>query len=178
MAKFVPQSELSLTDQVKVRRQKLAELQAEGQDPFVQTKYDVTCHTDVIRDHFEEMEGSTVRIAGRLMSKRGMGKVVFCDLQDLRGRIQLYVKIDEMDEESFYAFRKNDIGDIVGVSGDVFRTQRGEISVRVHEATLLAKGLLPLPEKFHGLTDLETRCRQRYVDRIVNPEVRRIFEIR
>ena len=178
MAKFVPQSELSLTDQVKVRRQKLAELQAEGQDPFVQTKYDVTCHTDVIRDHFEEMEGSTVRIAGRLMSKRGMGKVVFCDLQDLRGRIQLYVKIDEMDEESFYAFRKNVIGDIVGVSGDVFRTQRGEISVRVHKATLLAKGLLPLPEKFHGLTDLETRYRQRYVDLIVNPEVRRIFEIR
>ena len=131
MAKFVPQSELSLTDQVKVRRQKLAELQAEGHDPFVQTKFDVTCHTDAIREHFEEMEGSTVRIAGRLMSKRGMGKVVFCDLQDLRGRIQLYVKIDEMDEESFYAFRKNDIGDIVGVSGDVFRTQRGEISVRV-----------------------------------------------
>ena len=178
MAKFVPQSELSLTDQVKVRRQKLAELQAEGHDPFVQTKFDVTCHTDAIREHFEEMEGSTVRIAGRLMSKRGMGKVVFCDLQDLRGRIQLYVKIDEMDEQSFYAFRKNDIGDIVGVSGDVFRTQRGEISVRVHEATLLAKGLLPLPEKFHGLTDLETRYRQRYVDLIVNPEVRRIFEIR
>ena len=178
MAKFVPQSELSLTDQVKVRRQKLAELQEQGHDPFVQTKFDADTTTVQIRDNFEALEGSTVRIAGRLMSKRGMGKVVFCDLQDLRGRIQLYVKIDEMDEESFYAFRKNDIGDIVGVVGDVFRTQRGEISVRVHEATLLAKGLLPLPEKFHGLTDLETRYRQRYVDLIVNPEVRRTFELR
>ena len=178
MAKFVPQSEMSLTDQVKVRRQKLAELQEQGHDPFVQTKFDADTTTVQIRDNFEALEGSTVRIAGRLMSKRGMGKVVFCDLQDLRGRIQLYVKIDEMDEESFYAFRKNDIGDIVGVVGDVFRTQRGEISVRVHEATLLAKGLLPLPEKFHGLTDLETRYRQRYVDLIVNPEVRRTFELR
>ena len=178
MAKFVPQSEMSLTDQVKVRRQKLAELQAQGHDPFVPTRFDADTTTVQIRDNFEAIEGSTVRIAGRLMSKRGMGKVVFCDLQDLRGRIQLYVKIDEMDEESFYAFRKNDIGDIVGVVGDVFRTQRGEISVRVHEATLLAKGLLPLPEKFHGLTDLETRYRQRYVDLIVNPEVRRTFEIR
>ena len=178
MAKFTPQNELSLTDQVKVRRQKLAELQAQGKDPFVQTKFDADATTVQIRDNFEALEGSTVRIAGRLMSKRGMGKVVFCDLQDLRGRIQLYVKIDEMDEESFLAFRKNDIGDIVGVVGDVFRTQRGEISVRVHEATLLAKGLLPLPEKFHGLTDLETRYRQRYVDLIVNPEVRRTFELR
>ena len=178
MAKFTPQNELSLTDQVKVRRQKLAELQAQGRDPFVQTRFDADATTVQIRDNFEALEGSTVRIAGRLMSKRGMGKVVFCDLQDLRGRIQLYVKIDEMDEESFLAFRKNDIGDIVGVVGDVFRTQRGEISVRVHEATLLAKGLLPLPEKFHGLTDLETRYRQRYVDLIVNPEVRRTFELR
>ena len=178
MAKFVPQEEMPLTDQVKVRRQKLADLQAEGHDPFVQTKFDVTTTTVAIRDNFEAIEGSTVRLAGRLMSKRGMGKVVFCDLQDLKGRIQLYVKIDEMREEDFMAFRKNDIGDIVGVVGDVFRTQRGEISVRVHEATLLAKGLLPLPEKFHGLTDLETRYRQRYVDLIVNPEVRRTFEIR
>ena len=131
MAKFTPQNELSLTDQVKVRRQKLAELQAQGKDPFVQTKFDADTTTVQIRDNFEALEGSTVRIAGRLMSKRGMGKVVFCDLQDLRGRIQLYVKIDEMDEESFLAFRKNDIGDIVGVVGDVFRTQRGEISSRI-----------------------------------------------
>ena len=178
MAKFVPQAELSLTDQVKVRRQKLEQLQAEGHDPFAQTKFDVTATTVEVKENFEAMEGQTVRLAGRLMSKRGMGKVLFCDLQDLQGRVQLYVKIDEMEEESFLAFRKNDIGDIVGVSGDVFRTQRGEISVRVHEATLLAKGLLPLPEKFHGLTDLETRYRQRYVDLIVNPEVRRTFELR
>ena len=178
MAKFVPQDELSLTDQVKVRRQKLAELQAQGCDPFVQTKFDATANTVQIIENFDAMEGSTVRLAGRLMSKRGMGKVLFCDLQDLQGRIQLYVKIDEMEESAFQAFRKNDIGDIVGVSGDVFRTQRGEISVRVHEATLLSKSLLPLPEKYHGLTDLETRYRQRYVDLIVNPEVRRTFEIR
>ncbi len=178
MAKFVPQDELSLTDQVKVRRQKLAELQAQGCDPFVQTKFDATANTVQIIENFDAMEGSTVRLAGRLMSKRGMGKVLFCDLQDLQGRIQLYVKIDEMEEASFQAFRKYDIGDIVGVSGDVFRTQRGEISVRVHEATLLSKSLLPLPEKYHGLTDLETRYRQRYVDLIVNPEVRRTFEIR
>ena len=121
------------------------------------------------------MEGKTVSLAGRLMSKRGMGKVVFCDLQDNAGRIQLYVKIDEMEEDSFNRFKKNDIGDIVGVKGDVFRTQRGEISVRVHEATLLSKSLLPLPEKFHGLTDRETRYRQRYVDLIVNPEVKDTF---
>ncbi len=178
MAKFVPQAELSLTDQVKVRREKLAQLQAEGHDPFAQTKFDVTSTTVEVKNNFEAMEGKTVRLAGRLMSKRGMGKVLFCDLQDLQGRVQLYVKIDEMEEESFQAFRKNDIGDIVGISGDVFRTQRGEISVRIHEATLLAKGLLPLPEKFHGLTDLETRYRQRYVDLIVNPEVRRTFELR
>ena len=178
MGKFVPQAELSLTDQVRVRREKLAQLQQEGHDPFVQTKFDVTSNSTQIKEHFEQMEGQTVRLAGRLMSKRGMGKVVFCDLQDRQGRIQLYVKIDEMDEAGFQAFKKNDIGDIVGVVGDVFKTQRGEISVRVHEATLLSKSLLPLPEKFHGLTDLETRYRQRYVDLIVNPEVRRTFEIR
>ena len=178
MGKFVPQAELSLTDQVRVRREKLAQLQQEGHDPFVQTKFDVTSNSTQIKENFEQMEGQTVRLAGRLMSKRGMGKVVFCDLQDRQGRIQLYVKIDEMDEAGFQAFKKNDIGDIVGVVGDVFKTQRGEISVRVHETTLLSKSLLPLPEKFHGLTDLETRYRQRYVDLIVNPEVRRTFEIR
>ena len=175
MAKFVPQEELSLSDQMKVRREKLNDLRSQGLDPFVQTKFDVTATSAQIKDHFEEMEGKTVSLAGRLMSKRGMGKVVFCDLQDNAGRVQLYVKIDEMEEDSFNRFKKNDIGDIVGVKGDVFRTQRGEISVRVHEATLLSKSLLPLPEKFHGLTDRETRYRQRYVDLIVNPEVKDTF---
>ncbi|HIT34279.1 MAG TPA: lysine--tRNA ligase [Candidatus Faecousia intestinigallinarum] len=175
MAKFVPQEELSLSDQMRVRREKLENLRAEGFDPFVQTKYTVTSTSAVIKEHFQDMEGQTVSLAGRLMSKRGMGKVVFCDLQDDAGRIQLYVKIDEMEEASFNRFKKNDIGDIVGVTGDVFRTQRGEISVRVHEAILLSKALLPLPEKFHGLTDRETRYRQRYVDLIVNPEVKETF---
>ena len=175
MAKFAPQEELSLSDQMKVRREKLNDLRSQGLDPFVQTKFDVTATSAQIKDHFEEMEGKTVSLAGRLMSKRGMGKVVFCDLQDNAGRIQLYVKIDEMEEDSFNRFKRNDIGDIVGVKGDVFRTQRGEISVRVHEATLLSKSLLPLPEKFHGLTDRETRYRQRYVDLIVNPEVKDTF---
>ncbi len=175
MAKFVPQAEMPLSDQVKVRREKLESLRAEGLDPFQQTKFDITSDAKTIKENFDAMEGQTVRIAGRLMSKRGMGKVLFCDLQDNSGRIQLYVKIDEMEEASFNRFKKNDIGDLVGVSGDVFRTQRGEVSVRAHEVTLLAKSLLPLPEKFHGLTDRETRYRQRYVDLIVNPEVKDTF---
>ena len=175
MAKFVPQAEMPLSDQVKVRREKLEALRAEGLDPFVQTKFEVTSSAKEIKDHFEELEGKTVTLAGRLMSKRGMGKVTFCDLQDNTGRIQLYVRFDAMDEEAFKRFKKNDIGDIVGVKGDVFKTERGEISLRVHEATLLSKSLLPLPEKFHGLTDRETRYRQRYVDLIVNPEVKDTF---
>ena len=175
MAKFVPQAEMPLSDQVKVRREKLEALRAEGLDPFVQTKFEVNSSAKEIKDHFEELEGKTVTLAGRLMSKRGMGKVTFCDLQDNTGRIQLYVRFDAMDEEAFKRFKKNDIGDIVGVKGDVFKTERGEISLRVHEATLLSKSLLPLPEKFHGLTDRETRYRQRYVDLIVNPEVKDTF---
>ena len=175
MAKFVPQAEMPLSDQVKVRREKLEALRAEGLDPFVQTKFEVTSSAKEIKDRFEELEGKTVTLAGRLMSKRGMGKVTFCDLQDNTGRIQLYVRFDAMDEEAFKRFKKNDIGDIVGVKGDVFKTERGEISLRVHEATLLSKSLLPLPEKFHGLTDRETRYRQRYVDLIVNPEVKDTF---
>ena len=175
MAKFVSQAEMPLSDQVKVRREKLEALRAEGLDPFVQTKFDVTSSAKEIKEHFEELEGKTVTLAGRLMSKRGMGKVTFCDLQDNTGRIQLYVRFDAMDEEAFKRFKKNDIGDIVGVKGDVFKTERGEISLRVHEATLLSKSLLPLPEKFHGLTDRETRYRQRYVDLIVNPEVKDTF---
>lgn len=175
MAKFVPQAEMPLSDQVKIRREKLETLRAEGFDPYTQTKFDVSTTSGVIRENFDAMEGQSVSLAGRIMSKRGMGKVVFCDLQDNAGRIQLYVKFDEMEEASFNRFRKNDIGDIVGVKGDVFRTQRGEISVRVHEAVLLSKALLPLPEKFHGLTDREMRYRQRYVDLIVNPEVKDTF---
>ena len=175
MAKFVPQAEMPLSDQVKVRRDKLEALRAEGLDPFQQTKFDVTSSAKEIKEHFDAMEGRTVTLAGRLMSKRGMGKVSFCDLQDNTGRIQLYVRFDAMDEADFARFKKNDIGDIVGVEGDVFKTERGEISLRVHRATLLSKSLLPLPEKFHGLTDRETRYRQRYVDLIVNPEVKDTF---
>ena len=178
MAKFVPQAEMPLSDQVRVRREKLDNLRAEGFDPFVQTRFEVTSDSSAIKANFDAMEGQSVRLAGRLMSKRGMGKVSFCDLQDSTGRIQLYVKFDEMEESAFRRFKKNDIGDIVGVVGDVFKTERGEISVRVHEATLLSKSLLPLPEKFHGLTDKETRFRQRYVDLMVNPEVKRNFVIR
>ena len=178
MAKFVPQAEMPLSDQVRVRREKLENLRAEGFDPFVQTRFEVTSDSAAIKGNYDAMEGQSVRLAGRLMSKRGMGKVSFCDLQDSTGRIQLYVKFDEMEEASFQRFKKNDIGDIVGVVGDVFKTERGEISVRVHEATLLSKSLLPLPEKFHGLTDKETRFRQRYVDLMVNPEVKRNFVIR
>ena len=178
MAKFVPQSEMPLSDQVKVRREKLEALRAEGIDPFLETRFEVTSTSAIIKNQFETMEGQSVRLAGRLMSKRGMGKVSFCDLQDRDGRIQLYVKFDEMEESAFQRFKKNDIGDIVGVVGDVFKTERGEISVRVHEATLLSKSLLPLPEKFHGLTNVETRFRQRYVDLMVNPEVKQNFVIR
>ena len=175
MAKFVPQAEVPLSDQVKVRRDKLEALRAEGRDPYVQTKYEVTSSAKEIKENYEALEGKTMTLAGRLMSKRGMGKVSFCDLQDNTGRIQLYVRFDAMDEADFARFKKNDIGDIVGVEGDVFKTERGEISLRVHKATLLSKSLLPLPEKFHGLTDRETRYRQRYVDLIVNPEVKDTF---
>ena len=175
MAKFVPQAEMPLSDQVRVRREKLDTLRADGFDPFVQTKFEVTADSAAIKANYDAMAGKSVRLAGRIMSKRGMGKVSFCDLQDSTGRIQLYVKFDEMEEASFQRFKKNDIGDIVGVVGDVFKTERGEISIRVHEATLLSKSLLPLPEKFHGLTDRETRYRQRYVDLIVNPEVKDTF---
>ena len=172
------QEEPSLSELLQVRRDKLAALREQGQDPFVITKFDVTHHSDEIKNRFEEMEGQAVRLAGRLMSKRGMGKAVFSDLQDGAGRIQLYVRIDDVGEEALAAFKKYDIGDIVGVEGEVFRTKRGEISVKAKTVTLLSKSLLPLPEKFHGLTDVETRCRQRYVDLIMNPDVKRNFVIR
>lgn len=172
------QEEPSLSELLQVRRDKLAALREQGQDPFVITKFDVTHHSDEIKNRFEEIEGQAVRLAGRLMSKRGMGKAVFSDLQDGAGRIQLYVRIDDVGEEALAAFKKYDIGDIVGVEGEVFRTKRGEISVKAKTVTLLSKSLLPLPEKFHGLTDVETRCRQRYVDLIMNPDVKRNFVIR
>ena len=170
--------EQDLSEILQVRRDKLAALRAEGHDPFQETKFDVTHHAQDIKDNFDALEGSEVRIAGRLMSKRGMGKVSFCDLQDKSGRIQLYARKDEMDEEEYNRFKKYDIGDIVGVDGEVFRTQRGEMSVRAKTITLLSKSLRPLPEKYHGLTDKEARYRQRYVDLIINPESKRNFEIR
>lgn len=175
MAKFVPQSEMPLVDQVRIRHEKLQQLQQEGNDPFKLTKFEVTAQSTEIRQNFSAMEGQIVRVAGRLMSKRGMGKAIFADLQDGSGRIQLYLKIDELGDEVFAQCRKLDIGDVVGIEGEVFQTQRGEVSVKAHAVTLLAKSLLPLPEKFHGLTDTETRYRQRYVDLIVNPEVKDTF---
>ena len=175
MAKFVPQQELSLNDQMQIRREKLAALQAEGRDPFVQTKFDWNADSAAIKADYEVFEGKTVRVAGRLMSKRGQGKVMFCDLQDSTGRIQIFVKIDEMGEEEYNRFKKNDIGDIIGVEGEIFKTQTGEVSVRAKSIVLLSKSLLPLPNKFKGLTDRETRYRQRYVDLIVNPEVKDTF---
>ena len=172
------QPELSLSEQTRIRREKLANLQAEGQNPFEITRFDWDATSQQIKDNFDAMEGKPVKVAGRLMSKRGMGKVSFCDMQDKSGRIQIYARKDEMDEDNYDRFKKYDIGDIVGVIGEVFRTQRGEMSVRAHEIILLSKSLRPLPEKFHGLTDKEVRYRQRYVDLIMNPESKRNFEIR
>ena len=173
-----PNEQQELGELLQIRRDKLKALQDEGRDPFQITKFDVTHHAQDIKDNFDALEGTPVRVAGRLMSKRGMGKVSFCDMQDKSGRIQLYARKDEMDEDNYNRFKKYDIGDIVGVVGEVFRTQRGEMSVRAHEIILLSKSLRPLPEKFHGLTDKDMRYRQRYVDLIVNPESKRNFEIR
>ena len=178
MAKFVPQAELPVSEQAQIRRDKLAALQAEGRDPFVITKFDFNADSAAIKADYEAYEGKIVKVAGRLMSKRGQGKVMFCDLQDNTGRIQLFVKIDEMGEEEYARFKKNDIGDIVGAEGEVFKTKTGEISIRTSSVVLLSKSLLPLPEKYHGLTDKEMRFRQRYVDLMVNPEVKQNFVIR
>ena len=172
------QNQQDLREILQIRRDKLAALQEAGRNPFEITRYDVTHHAQEVKDQFDQLEGQTVSLAGRLMSKRGMGKVSFCDLKDKSGRIQIYARKDEMDEDAYDRFRKYDIGDIVGVKGDVFRTQKGEMSIRAHEITLLSKSLQPLPEKFHGLTDKELRYRQRYVDLIMNPESQRNFEIR
>lgn len=170
--------EQDLSQILRVRRDKLKDLQEAGKDPFEQTKFKISAQAHEIKEHFDEMEGKTVTVAGRLMSKRGMGKVSFCDMQDKTDRIQLYARRDEIDEAVYSDFKKFDIGDIVGVEGEVFRTQRGEMSVRCKNITLLSKSLRPLPEKFHGLQDKELRYRQRYVDLIVNPDSRRNFEIR
>ena len=178
MAEQMKKPEMDLGEQTRVRREKLAELQAAGEDPFQLTRFDWDATSRQIKENFDAMEGKPVKVAGRLMSKRGMGKVSFCDLQDKSGRIQLYARQDEMDEAVYKKFKKFDIGDIVGVDGEVFRTQRGEMSVRAKKITLLSKSLLPLPEKFHGLQDKELRYRQRYVDLMVNPDVKNNFLVR
>ena len=159
----------------KVRREKLAELQQNGKDPFVITKYDQTHHSQEIKDNFEELEGKTVSIAGRMMSKRVMGKASFCNVQDLKGNIQSYVARDSVGEENYKEFKKLDVGDVIGIEGEVFRTKTGEISIHAAHVTLLSKSLQILPEKFHGLTNTDTRYRQRYVDLIMNPEVKDTF---
>ena len=169
------EEEERLHEQVKVRRDKLAALCEAGKNPYEITKYDWDTKNQEIRDNFEALEGKTVRIAGRMMSRRVMGKASFMDLLDSTGRLQVYVRRDDVGEEDYADFKKWDIGDILGVEGTVFRTQKGEISVHTTHIKLLSKSLLPLPEKFHGLRDTDTRYRQRYVDLIVNPEVRDTF---
>ena len=160
---------------LKVRREKLADLQENGRDPFQITKYDVTHHSQEIKDDFEKLEGQQVTVAGRMMSKRVMGKASFCNIQDLAGNIQSYVARDSIGEDAYKAFKKMDIGDIVGLKGEVFRTKTGETSIHASEVTLLSKSLQILPEKFHGLTNTDIRYRQRYVDLIMNPEVKDTF---
>ncbi|NLN46644.1 MAG: lysine--tRNA ligase [Clostridiaceae bacterium] len=170
-----PDSREGMHEQMSIRTAKLRELAEAGCDPFAEVSFETSCHSRDILDEFEQRDGTEVSLAGRLMSKRGMGKVSFCDLQDREWRIQLFVKIDELGEEAYEAWQKLDIGDIVGVRGTVFRTRRGEISVKVESYSLLAKALRPLPEKWHGLKDTDTRYRQRYLDLITNPGSRETF---
>ena len=169
------QPEQDLNQLLKVRREKLAELQEAGNDPFVITKYDVSHHSQVIKDNFEELEGQEVTVAGRMMNKRIMGKASFCNIQDLKGNIQSYVARDEIGVENYQGFKKMDIGDIIGIKGTVFKTKTGETSIHATEITLLSKSLQILPEKFHGLTDREVRYRQRYIDLIMNKESKDTF---
>lgn len=171
----VPAPELNMNEQMQIRLQKLQALQAEGKDPFEELTYDVSHHAIDIIENFTALEGQSVNLAGRLMSKRGMGKVSFCDLADKTAHIQLFTKIDNLGEEDYAAWQTLDIGDWVGVTGEVMRTQRGEISLRTTAYTLLAKTLRPLPEKYHGLKDTDTRYRQRYIDLVMNPEVKAAF---
>ena len=170
-----PMTSEDLNHILKARRDKLSELQQTGNDPFFITKYDVDKHSTDIKDNFEKLDGKSVNIAGRLMSKRVMGKASFCHVQDLTGKIQAYVARDSVGEDEYKAFKKLDIGDIVGVTGTVFKTQTGEISIHATDVVLLSKSLKPLPEKFHGLTDTDTRYRQRYVDLIMNEDVKDTF---
>ena len=170
-----PQGEQDLNQLLKVRREKLANLQSEGKNPFEITKYDVTHHSMDIKDNYDELEGQEVSIAGRMMFKRVMGKASFCNIQDLKGSIQSYVARDEIGEDSYKDFKKYDIGDILGIKGKVFKTKTGEISIHAEEVTLLSKSLQILPEKHHGLTDTDTRYRQRYVDLIMNADVKETF---
>ena len=172
-AQAAPQQDLN--ELLRVRREKLAQLQADGKDPFQITKYDVTHHSTEIKDNFEEMEGKTVRIAGRVMSKRVMGKASFCNVQDLKGNIQSYVARDSIGEAPYADFKKFDVGDIVGIEGEVFKTKTGEISVHAMNVTLLSKSLQILPEKYHGLTNTDIRYRQRYTDLIMNADVKETF---
>ena len=170
--------EQDLNEILQIRRDKLSSLQAEGRDPYAEARFDVTCHSNDITGNFDEMENKTVSLAGRIMSKRGMGKAAFCDLLDRNGKVQIYIKSDDIGESEYLRFKKLDIGDIIGITGFVFKTKRGEISVHVKELKLLSKSLRPLPEKWHGLKDQDLRYRQRYVDLIVNPDVRKTFETR
>ena len=167
--------EQDLNQLLKVRREKLADLQANGKDPFKIVKFDVTHHSQEVKDNFEELEGKTVVIAGRMMSKRVMGKASFCHVQDLQGTIQSYVARDSIGEEPYKDFKKLDVGDVIGITGEVFKTKTGEISIHASQVTLLSKSLQVLPEKFHGLTNTDLRYRQRYVDLIMNPEVKDTF---
>ena len=171
-------AEPSLSEILQVRRDKLKALQDAGRDPFVQTRFERSAYSADIKNDFDAYDGKTLQAAGRIMSKRGMGKAIFCDIQDDRGQIQLYVRKDAVSEQEFADFRKYDIGDIIGVSGYAFKTKTGEISIHVQQVTLLSKSLRPLPEKFHGMTNTELRYRQRYVDLIMNPESKRNFQIR
>ena len=167
--------EQDLNQILKVRREKLAALQEAGKDPFVHVKYDVTNHSTDIREQYEELEGKTVTIAGRIMFKRVMGKASFCNVQDLKGSIQVYVARDSIGEEPYADFKKYDVGDIIGVKGEVFTTKTGEKSIHASEVTLLSKSLQVLPEKYHGLTNTDMRYRQRYVDLIMNQDVKETF---
>ena len=171
-------AEPSLSEILQIRRDKLKALQDAGRDPFVQTRFERSAYSADIKNDFDAYDGKTLQAAGRIMSKRGMGKAIFCDIQDDRGQIQLYVRKDAVTEQEFADFRKYDIGDIIGVSGYAFKTKTGEISIHVQQVTLLSKSLRPLPEKFHGMTNTELRYRQRYVDLIMNPESKRNFQIR
>ncbi|MEG0229991.1 MAG: amino acid--tRNA ligase-related protein, partial [Oscillospiraceae bacterium] len=173
--KIPEENTMELSELLQIKREKLEELKEKGKNPYEVTTYNVTNYTEDIRENFEALEGKQASIAGRIMSRRDMGKANFVDISDSKGRMQCYVRINDIGEESFADFKKYDIGDIVGISGEVFRTKRGEISIHASEVKLLSKSLLPLPEKFHGLKDTDLRYRQRYVDLIMNPEVKDTF---